>query len=260
MEAQDTLFKLKRKYTGDIVDFTVDNLGNCFTISTTGQIKKINNEGDSAGVFNDVRRYGKLFSMDVSNPLKVLLYYKNFGTIQILDRFLNVRSTIDLRRQNLFQVKTIGQSYDNNIWVFDELEGKLKKVADDGKVIDQSSDFRMIFDSMPSPQIIIDQEKAVYLYDSTKGVYVFDYYGAFKNRLLFIGWTDFTVINKTMFGRKGGVIYRYEPGTLNLQEYPVGSSISTAKKICMTTNFLYALREGVIEVYAYGDADGSSKR
>jgi len=259
LHAQDTLFKLKRTFTGDIVDFTVDNLGNCFTISTTGQIKKINNEGDSAGVFNDVRRYGKLFSIDVSNPLKVLLYYKNFGTIQILDRFLNVRSTIDLRRQNMLQVKTIGQSYDNNIWVFDELESKLKKVDDDGKVIDQSGDFRMIFDSMPSPQVIIDQEKSVYLYDSSKGVYVFDYYGAFKNRLPFTGWADFTVINKVMYGRKGEFLYRYEQGTLNLQQFAVTAGISTSKKIRITPSFLYALREGVIEVYAYGDTDPANK-
>ncbi|MHA4843370.1 hypothetical protein ACX0G7_04345 [Flavitalea antarctica] len=259
VQAQDTLFRLKRSYRGDIVDFTVDNLGNCFIVSSSGQIKKLNSEGDSAGVFNDVRRYGKLFSIDASNPLKVLLYFKNFGTVLVLDRFLNVRSTIDLRRQNLFQVKTIGQAYDNNIWVFDEQESKLKKVGDDGKVIDQSADFRMIFDSMPSPQVIIDQEKLVYLYDSTKGVYMFDYYGAFRNRLLFQGWSDFTVINKTMFGRNGDFLYRYEPGTLNLQKFPISRGIRDASKIKITNTFLYALHEGVIEVYAYGDAGSSQK-
>jgi hypothetical protein len=256
-QAQDTLFSLKKSYRGDIVDFTVDNLGNCFIVSSSGQIKKLNSDGDSSGVFNDVRRYGKLFSIDVSNPLKVLLYFKNFGTVLVLDRFLNVRSTIDLRRQNLFQVKAIGQSYDNNIWVFDEQESKLKKVGDDGKVIDQSADFRMIFDSMPSPQVIIDQEKLVYLYDSIKGVYVFDYYGAFKNRLFFPGWSDFTVINKIMFGRDGDYLYRYEPGTLNLQKFPVNKAIREARKIKITNTFLYALEDGVIEVYAYGEAGGS---
>jgi hypothetical protein len=254
-QAQDTLFRLKQTLRGDIADFTVDNLGNCFTISSTGQIKKINNEGDSAGVFNDVRRYGKLFAIDVTNPLKVLLYYKSFGTILVLDRFLNVRSTIDLRRQQLFQVKSIGQSYDNNIWVFDELESKLKKVGDDGRVIDQSADFRMIFDSMPSPQFIVDQDKMVYLYDSTKGVYLFDYYGAFKNRIPFRGWSDFTVINKVMYGRDGTFLYRYEPGTLKLQQYPLTRAVSSAKKIVITPQYLYALKDGQIELYAYGQVN-----
>jgi hypothetical protein len=252
MAAQDSVFTLNKTYVGDIVDFTVDNLGNCFTISSNGQIKKITSNGDSAAVFNDVRRYGKLYSIDVTNPLKVLLYFKSFGTIVILDRFLNVRSTIDLRRQNLFQVKTIGQSYDNNIWVFDELESKLKKVGDDGRVIDQSSDFRMIFDSMPSPQFIVDQDKLVYLYDSLKGVYIFDYYTSFKNRISFLGWSDFLVINKVIFGRDGDFLYRYEPGTLNLQQYAISPSMRSARKLRITPQYLYVLRDGKLELYDYG--------
>jgi hypothetical protein len=248
---QDSLFRLTHNISGDIIDFTVDNLGNCFVISSNGQIKKINNKGDSAGVFNNVRQYGKLFSMDVTNPLKVLLYYKSFGTIVILDRFLNVRSTIDLRKQDLFQVKAIGQSYDNNIWVFDEQESKLKKVADDGRVIDQSSDFRMIFDSMPSPQFIVDQDKLVYLYDSVKGVYIFDYYGAFKNRIPLRGWSDFTVINKVMFGRDGSMLYRYEQGTLDLRQFAIPPAFREARKIRITPQFLYVLKDGVLEWYTY---------
>ncbi len=257
VNAQEITPKLAGAYTGDIVDFTVDNLGNCYTVSSTGQLKKLNAAGDSAGVFNDVRRYGKLYSLDVSNPLKVLLYFKNFGTILILDRFLNVRSTIDLRKQNLLQVKTIGQSYDNNIWVFDELESKLKKIADDGRVVDQSADFRMLFDSMPSPTFIVDQDKLVHLYDSTKGVYLFDYYGAFKNRLAFTGWTDFTVINKVMFGRDGDFLFSYEPGTLNLKRYPVPPGLRSAKKLKITPQYLYALQEGRLEFYNYEQVSGN---
>jgi len=40
--------------------------------------------------------------LDVTNPLRVLLYYKDFSTIVILDRLLSNRSTIDLRKQDIF--------------------------------------------------------------------------------------------------------------------------------------------------------------
>src|SRR5688500_490308 len=125
----DSLFIPARMITGDIVDFSVDNLSNVYIIYQNGQLKKLNSKGDSLAVFNDIKRDGKIFTIDVSNPLKVLLYYKDFGTILVLDRLLNVRTTIDLRRQSLFQVKSVGQSYDNNIWIFDELESKLKKIG-----------------------------------------------------------------------------------------------------------------------------------
>ena len=71
--AQETAFTAAKSVTGEYVDFTVDNLGNYFLLSKNNQLKKLNANGDSVAVFNDVRRYGKLHSIDVANPLKVLL-------------------------------------------------------------------------------------------------------------------------------------------------------------------------------------------
>ncbi|MBC7829851.1 MAG: hypothetical protein H7122_19050 [Chitinophagaceae bacterium] len=247
----DTIFRIQKTYPGDVIDFSVDNLGNIFILYQNGQLKKLNPDGDSLAVFNDIRRYGKLFSIDVTNPLKILLYYKDFSTVVILDRLLNNRATIDLRKLNLFQVKAISQSYDNNIWVFDEFESKLKRISDDGKLLDQFTDFRVLFDSVPSPQYIIDQNKQLYLYDSLKGIFIFDYYGAFKGRIPFTGWTDFSVINNLLFGRNKQYLFRYEPGTFNLQRYPIPFSMINSRKILITPAKIYLLRDNKLEVYHF---------
>lgn len=247
----DSIFLFKKSITGIFSDFTIDNLGNLYLVNQNGQVKKLNAAGDSLAVFNNVRQYGKIYQMDVSNPLKLLLYFKDFGTILILDRFLNTRGTIDLRRQQLFQVKAIGQSYDNNIWVFDELENKLKRIGEDGRILDQSTDFRLLFDSTPSPQFIVDQNRQLYLYDSLKGVYLFDYYGAFKNRILLRGWSEFTVISNVLYGRDAGMLYKYEPGSLNLQQYVIPQNMREAKKIKITRENLYLLRDDRLEIFTY---------
>jgi hypothetical protein len=247
----DTIFRIQKTYPGDVTDFSIDNLGNIFILYQNGQLKKLNPNGDSLAVFNDVRRYGKLFSIDVTNPLKILLYYKDFSTIVILDRLLNNRATLDLRKLNLYQVKAISQSYDNNIWIFDEFESKLKRISDDGKLLDQFTDFRVLFDSVPSPQYIIDQNKQLYLYDSLKGVYIFDYYGAFKSRIPFTGWIDFSVINDILFGRDQRYLFRYEPGTFNLQRYPIPFSMINSRKILMSPGKMYLLRDNKLEVYKF---------
>lgn len=247
----DSLFMPARTYPGSITDFTADNLGNLYILYQNGQLKKLNAAGDSMGVFNNVRRYGKVFSIDVTNPLKVILYYKDFGTVLILDRFLNTRSTLDLRRQNLFQVTAVAQAYDNNIWVFDELESRLKRIGDDGRLVDQSTDFRMIFDSMPSPRFIVDQDKQVFLYDPLKGVYIFDYYGSFKSRIPFTGWVDFTVINNIIFGRDQEYLYRYEPGSMDLKKFKIPTFLKQATKIIITPGSLYAAGNEGIQVFTY---------
>jgi hypothetical protein len=248
--ATDSLFSYSKSIKGIFSDFTIDNLGNLYLVNQNGQVKKLTAAGDSVAVFNNVRQFGKIYRMDVTNPLKLLLYFKDFGTILILDRFLNTRGTVDLRRQQLFQVRAIGQSYDNNIWVFDELENKLKRIGEDGRVLDQSTDFRLLFDSTPSPQFIIDQNRQLYLYDSLKGVYLFDYYGAFKNRIQLRGWSEFTVISNTLYGRDADMLYRYEPGTLNLQQFAIPAAMRDAKKIKFTRDNLYLLRDDRLEIYA----------
>ncbi len=78
-------------------------------------------------MYIDVKRYGKIYSIDASNPLKILVYFRDFATIVVLDRLLTVRNTIDLRKQNIYQAQAVATSYDGNIWVYDELESKLKK-------------------------------------------------------------------------------------------------------------------------------------
>jgi hypothetical protein len=248
--AADSVFTRTKSIPGVYTDFTIDNLGNIYLVNQNGQVKKLTAAGDSVAVFNNVRQYGKIYLMDVTNPLKLLLYFKDFGTILILDRFLNTRATVDLRRLQMFQVTAIGQSYDNNIWVFDELESKLKRIGEDGRILDQSTDFRLLFDSTPSPQYIIDQNKQLYLYDSTKGVYIFDYYGAFKNRIQLRGWTEFTVISNVLYGRDAGMLYRYEPGTLNLQQYEIPAAMRNARNIKFSRDNLYLLRDDRLEIYA----------
>lgn len=246
--AQDSAFVYSKTLPGDFTYFTIDNLDDIFLISNTDQLKKISPNGDSA-IFNDVRKYGKLFSIDATNPLKVLLYYKNFSTIVVLDRFLNIRNTINLRKQNIFKVKAIAASYDNNIWVFDEGDAKLKKIDDSGDVLSETTDFRNIFDTIPSPTQIVDRDGFVYLYDPAKGFYTFDYYGALKNRLPFLNWSNTEVVAKTMYGFNETSLFQYKQGSLNLREYKLPLSFSGALQIKAGNNKVYVLHKDGLQQF-----------
>lgn len=244
--AQQSAFTAAKSVTGEYVDFTVDNLGNYFLLSKNNQLKKLNANGDSVAVFNDVRRYGKLHSIDAANPLKVLLYYKNFTTILVLDRFLNMVNSIDLRKQNIFQVKAIAQSYDNNIWVYDEQESKLKKIGEDGKVLTETVDFRIIFDEAPTPTQIFDQDGFVYLYDPEKGIYVFDIYGSFKTKLSYTGLKDVTVVGKTIIGIEQQSLIAYTTGTLTEKRLTLPAALLQHQKVVIKPGHMYVLQDGVI--------------
>ena len=242
-------FYLSKTITGDINDFTVDNSGNIYILSKNNQLKKLDANGDSIAVYNAVNMYGDIYSIDVSNPLKILLYYKDFTTIVEVDRLLRTLATIDLRSQGIFQVRAVGLAYDNNIWIYDELEAKLKRIADDGSVIDQTADFRQLFDSLPDPSVIIDQNELVYLYDINKGLFVFDHYGALKRKLPFTGWLDFNAIDKSVFGHDDQYFFKYQLNLLDVQKEPIPASYAAALKIKITRSAIYVLKKNMLEVY-----------
>lgn len=247
----DSALKLSKIIRGRFADFSVDNLGNIFLLDSNNQLKKLSPAGDSIAIFNDVRRYGKVYSIDAGNPLKILLYYRDFGTVVVLDRLLNIRTTIDLRKQNIFQAKAIAQSYDNTVWVYDEGEARLKRLADDGSIIDQSGDFRLQLEEAPSPDFIEDHDRLVYLYDSSKGLLVFDYFGTLRNKLAFTGWQDFQLAGKYIVGRKGVLLERYLLSSLSLEEIMLPGILKDTRKIRIAGDKLFCLRGGSLYIYSF---------
>lgn len=247
----DSAFQQVKTVQGDIVAFAVDNLDNMYLLSSNNQVKKLNANGDSVAIFNDVKKFGQASLIDVSNPLKVLLYYRDFATIVVLDRFLNVRNTIDLRKQNIFQVSAIGQSYDNKIWLYDEMDSKLKKIDEDGKLLLETPEFRQLFDMAPTPQKIYDQDQYVYLYDSAQAVFVFDYYGALKNKILISSWKNFKVAGKYIFGSKENKLFRYDIRTFRVEEWQMPPQLADVKSFNFSASRLYALRKDAIDIYSF---------
>ena len=243
-------YKLISTIVGDVVDFTVDNLDNVYVITNTNQLKKYGPAGDSVAVYNNVKNFGKATAIDVSNPLKVLLYYKDFATIVVLDRLFQVRNIIDLRQQNIFEVNAIGQSYDNNIWLYDESDSKLKKIDETGKVLLETPDFRLLFNDAPHIKNIYDQDGFVYLYDPNQNVFVFDYYGTLRNKILISGWKDFKVAGKFIFVFNTDTLHRYEINTFRLDDEKLPAQLSNFLKLNFTASRLYVLKKGLLEIYS----------
>jgi len=245
----DSAFQFIKTIPGNFSYFNVDNLDYVYLINENNQLKKLDPNGDSVAVFNDVKKYGNPSYIDVTNPLKALLYYKNYSTIVMLDRLITVRNNINLRKQNIFYVNNLTLSYDNYIWIFDEEEYKLKKIDEDGKLLLATTDWRMLFDTVPAPVKLIDRDNFVYLYDPAKGFYIFDYYGGFKNRLAFLNWTDVEVNGNTVYGFGDNKLYSYQLKSLQLKEYKLPGFFGKFTSIKAMNGKVYLLNEKGVDIY-----------
>lgn len=246
----DSLFRFMRQIDYPISSYAVDNLGELYIINADNQLKKYNEKGDSVGVFNQVTQFGKLSYVEAQNPWKSILFYKNFSTIVLLDKYLNVIGNINLRNKNIFGVKAVTASYDNNIWLYDEQDNKLKKIDDNGKLLSETVDFRMLFDAVPTPEKIINRDGFIYLYDPQKGVYIFDYYGSFKNKLTFLNWVDIAVIDKTIYGFDIENLYKYTPPIPDLEKFKLPETLQNNHSIKLVNHKLYILKNKQLKIYS----------
>lgn len=243
-------FTLLKTYTGTIADVAMDNLDNLYIISSTGQIKKLNSGGDSVGVYNQVKNYGKLYTIDVSNPLKLLLFYKDFSTVVILDRFLANQSILDLKRFSVLDPAAIGNSYDNNIWVYDEYDNKLKKIDEQGNKLLETADFRTVFDQSISPQKILSDNGLVYLADTINGIFVFDNYGSFKRKIPMKNWQTIAIVNNNIISATGELITVFNSST-QLQTQKRVPFFKSYLHSFITPSKLVNFSNNSIQVYQY---------
>ena len=139
--------------------------------------------------------------------MKPILFYNDFSTVVILDRLLSQRSVLDLRRYTIYEPSAVALSYDDNIWVFDEFDNKLKKIDDQGNILMTTPDFRVVFNQSLRPSRIINETGYVYLADSSNGIYIFDNYGTFRKKLPLVKWQSLTVKgNSVIYSTPSGII------------------------------------------------------
>jgi hypothetical protein len=237
---------------GQFVYMKADLLGNIFTLGQGGQLKKYNAVFDSTGVFNEVKRFGQLHGIKAENPLRTLLYFKSYKTILLLDRFMQVVNRIDLRKTNIFQVNAIAQSYDNKIWLYDELDARLKKLNDQGVVEIETGDLRLLLGLNPNPDDIFELDKYVCMYDPTNGLMLFDQLGAYRNTIPLIGWNNVHGIGDIVIGLHRGKLMGYHLKSLKIMELLdlTDLTIELERQVVVSGQRLYILGQKGIVIYS----------
>lgn len=243
-----TTFPIK-KIEGLFTSFHVDELGNLFAITNSGQLKKYNTSLDSLGVFNELRRYGAVHSISAGNPLRTTLYFKGYKIILVIDRLMQIINKVDLRKNQLLQVNAVSQSYDNRIWIFDEQDNKIKKIDLEGSILFESSDLRLVFSEAIQPSIIFESNGMLYLYDSKRGLYGFDYYGAFKSKVALLGWQDIHVVGNMIVGLKEGKLMAYGFTPPDIKEFILPENLSKYKQLHFDYDKGFGLTDTGIDVF-----------
>jgi hypothetical protein len=231
------------------VDFIqTDNLGNIYVVKDF-RITQFDRNGRQLFVFEDYSA-GKISHLDVTDPMKIIVYYKDFMVVRLLDKTLSELSSFRLNNIGFDMVEVIAHTRDRRFWIYNQSDFKLKKIDDSGNVINESELFNILFREAVSPAKIIEFEGVVYLNDPKNGVYVFDQFGTFIRKIPVKGIDQYQLMQDKLLYFDGTNLSSYDLRRLDetMMELPEieglkGAAIQKARLYMHTRNqvFIYRL-------------------
>ncbi len=197
----------------------VDALGNIYVIRGD-EIKKYNPLGVFLKTFSN-KRYGSIEDVDVSNPLKILVYYRDFQQVLFLDNQLSpAAEVISLEKAGYEQASLVCSSINNSFWLYDKQNNELLRFDGELRPLVKTGNLKRILDLDIQPNYMRESGNYLYLNCPKEGILVFDIYGTFYKTIPIKNLKEFAIINGNVFYYENFVLKEYEAQSFNTIEKP----------------------------------------
>lgn len=172
-----------------------DLLSNTYIITALNAVEKYNSDGRLLARYTDNRR-GQAAWIDVSNPLKILVWYADFRTVLFLDRSLTELGEVNLIQAGYPDVRIVAAAQDGNLWLYDEVNFRLLKITPDGEKRAESQSLNLLEYTPRQAAMLRENDNRVWMADPAAGIGVFNIFGQFEQaRKLGQDVFDFQVID-----------------------------------------------------------------
>jgi len=183
-----------------------DKLGNVIAINND-QLTKIKPDGSLYRVYSN-KQLGTITSIDVSNPLKILIFYQPFSRILFLDNTLTENgSAIFLDQLELEQASAVCSSFDNGFWVFNQIDFSLYRYNQNLQLTTTTKNINQFLGQKPMVNFMIEYENRLYLNDSKIGIFVFDIFGTYLKTIPIKNINRFQMRNERIIYSPDSIIY-----------------------------------------------------
>lgn len=177
------VFAQEIKIADEVVDYKVDRIGNVYYYDAKNILTKYETAINRYTRFADLKS-GKITSIDVSNPLRVVVFYADQAVVKFLD--VNLTEINSLQIRNTYPdgwISSISSSNNNGLWMYDNLNRRLLKLDDQLNLIFQSGDLFLVLGKKIKPYAVFEYADELFLADVKFGVFVFDLFGGYKKTI-----------------------------------------------------------------------------
>lgn len=164
-------------------EFVVDDLGYVYTISDFSLVKHRDN-GDSLFVYSRMD-LGKISQVDLSNPLRPLVFYEETSTLSVLDNTLSEQRLLSLWNNNFGMVEMIASGVNQQFWVYDAINKELLLVDERMEIRARSGYLPGIIGEDVALVGMAERHEQLFIADGNYGIWVFDRFGTLTHRVRF---------------------------------------------------------------------------
>lgn len=224
----------------------IDKLGNIYTFYDE-KVDKLGSDGKPIKT-DSFKKYGAIHSMDVSNPLKIMVYFEELLQIVFLDNELGVRgSPVELDFLGYPQTVAACLSYDNGIWLFDKSTFQLTRLDENLRETNSTSNLMQVIGSDINPLKLFESNRRLYLTDPDEGVFIFDFYGTFSRKIPVKGILSIDFFGRNVYFQTAEQLFVYdeEYGEMTAFELPIKNSTYLA----VHKNKIYLLSQNDLHIF-----------
>lgn len=209
-------FKIYKQIPIQAQQMQVNELGDIYVLKNDNSIVKYNENGDSITNYSTLSR-GRVSYIDASNPLRVLVFYKQFSLLQFLDKSLTLLSEVRLQNKQITQGNIVATASDGGIWVYDNFNTTLNKLDVNLNITVRGSELRQQLDEALNPIYMIEHNKQVFIVDTSIGILIFDQFGTYLNTLSLKTSKTVQLIGSQIIYLKDNSLYSYDLQTFSMQ-------------------------------------------
>ncbi len=230
----------------------VDELSNIYIVDAHKGIVKYNADFDSVAYFQKLQN-GSIGTVDITDPMRVLVYYPDYFKVVMLDNMLSAITTIDLKKLPIQQPSAIASARDGGFWVYDYMQLKFLKFDRQLKLVATSNDLRVALQEVLRFDVLFEKYNELIALDYHKGLYFFDRFGDFQNKLELPASSGIHTMQKEgaqLIYSTPDAITLYNLETFERKMIDTKSLFNKKSRgIHFTRNFLYFLADDGLYIY-----------
>ena len=228
--------------------FLTDQLKNIYIITNKSEVLKYDSEGYFDSRFS-YKKFGKIWSADVTNPFKIILYYTDYQCVVIIDAALNPIKTLFLNDMGVASARAIAMGDSGHIWIYDSGVNKILRFSVD------ATGFNLAYSSPPlsisgiQPNQMLVRENKIYMNVPEKGVLIFDQFGKYIKTLDILNASALQIIENQLFYKQDNKFFRFNLQTLAKAAIKLPEDVDGNRYIQIQKGRLFAQRSTSIDVY-----------